>query len=151
MCADDPKTRSADGQYFGRFWYCVGGQIEPSESVQDAAWRETFEEVGISKGNVKLGPIVWFGEYDMILHDVPTHCVQTFIVAKTKQKNVFLNNLDDWEQAHIRNVEWFSLERITNGGEVIYPVVLPEYLPDIINEKYPSKPFEIDLAKAPKR
>ena len=42
-------------------------------------------------------------------------------------------------------MSWFSLDRIINSGEVIHPVLLPKYLPDIIAGKYPEEPLEIDL------
>lgn len=149
MCADDPKTTSADNKYHGRFWFCTGGQINPGESLQNAALREIFEETGITKEEVELGPVVWFGEFDMVLNGVLTHLKQTFIVAKTKQKNAFLNDPDQWEKKFVENMAWFSIEKIKSSEETIFPVLLPEYLPDILSEKYPDQPFEIDLALLP--
>lgn len=151
MCADDPKTTSVDKTYHGRFWFCLGGQMNPGESFEQAAIREIYEETGIQKEDLDLGPIVWFGEFDMVLNGTLTHLKQTFLVAKTNQKQVFLNDLDKWERTFIEKLAWFSLEKIKNCSEVIYPVVLPEYLPDVLAEKYPPTILEIDLAKQPKR
>jgi 8-oxo-dGTP pyrophosphatase MutT (NUDIX family) len=151
MCADDPKTTSADNSYHGRFWYCVGGEINQGESTQEAALRETYEETGIPQEKIELGPIVWFGEFDMILHGTLTHLKQSFIVAKTKHNAVFLNDLDQWEKGFVKNVAWFSLEKIKNSEETIFPVVLTNYLPDILSGQYPTEPFEIDLAKPPEK
>lgn len=149
MCAEDPKTTTAEGKYHGRFWFPIGGQIEANESIQEAAIREIFEETGIKEKEVELGPIVWFGEFDLVLNGVLTHLKQTFIVAKTKKQNVSLARPDNWEKKCVKEVSWFSLERILSCDEVIYPVLLPEYLPDILSGKYPQKPLEIDLAKQP--
>ena len=43
------------------------------------------------------------------------------------------------------------MDQIRNSEEVIFPVLMPEYLPDIISGNYPSSPLEIDLAKKPER
>ncbi len=149
MCADDPKTTSVDGTYHGRFWFTIGGKIEEGESMQEAALRELREETGITPDQVELGPVVWFGEFDLVLAGTPTHIKQTFIVAKTKQKNISLENLTQEEKAVIKKIAWFSLDDIKNSTEVIYPIVLPQYLPDIISGNYPEQPLEIDLGKQP--
>ena len=53
------------------------------------------------------------------------------------------------QNLNVKKVDWFSLEKIKNCKEVIFPVLLPKYLPDIMAEKYPSEPTEIDLGKQP--
>jgi len=149
MCADDPKTTTIEGKYHGQYWFPIGGEIEVNESIQEAAIREIYEETGIVNEEIELGPIVWFGEFDLILNSVPTRLKQRFIVAKTKQNSVSLTNLTQSEQAIVKKLAWFSLEKIKNSEEIIYPVVLAEYFPDIISGKYPKIPLEIDLAKQP--
>lgn len=149
MCADDPKTVSADGKYYGRFWFPIGGGIEEGESIVDAAIRELYEETGLRKEEFELGPVVWFGEFDLTLVGILTRMKETFIVAKAKRTNVSLTKLDDWEKKVVKGIAWFSLEEIKNSLDVIFPVLLGEYLPDIIAGKYPEKPIEIDLAKQP--
>lgn len=149
MCVDDPKTTSVEGKYSGPFWFPVGGAIEPGETIQEAALREVYEETGIKKEDIKLGPIVWFGEFDLILAGTPTHIKETFIVANTTQINIDLANLTSWEKAVVKKVDWFSLEKIKNCNQVIFPVLLPKYLPDIIAGNYPAEPIEIDLGKQP--
>ena len=149
LLVDDPKTITVKGKYHGKFWFPTGGEIKPHESIQEAAFREIYEETGIEKKEINLGPIVWFGEFDLILNGILTHLKQRFIVAKTKQKNVSLSNLTKWEKNVVKKIAWFSLEKIKNSDEIIYPVILPDYLPDILSENYPKKPIEIDLAKQP--
>lgn len=151
MCADDPTTTSKDGKYHGRFWFPIGGKIEEGESVQDAALREIFEETGITKDKIELGPIVWFGEFDLVLSGKIQHLKEQFIVGKTKQKNISLDNLTDEERVVVKYVAWFSLDKIKQSVDVIFPVVLPDYLPDILTGRYPDQPIEIDLAKQPEK
>jgi hypothetical protein len=49
----------------------------------------------------------------------------------------------------VKKFTWFSLEKIQNSKDIIYPVVLPKFLPDILNKKYPPKPIEINLSIQP--
>lgn len=151
MSSHNPSNKSITGEYHGRYWSLIGGAIEAKESLKEAAAREIYEETGIQWKEIEFGPIVWYGEFDLILHDTPTHIKQTFIVAKTKQKNLSLSHLTEFEKNVVKELAWFSLEKIQNCSEVVYPVVLPEYLPDIFAEKYPDTILEIDLAKQPKK
>lgn len=149
LYADDPKTTSVEGEYHGPFWFPVGGEIELGETPQEAALREIYEETGIKKENVELGPIVWEGEFTLVLAGTPVHIKEQFIIARTKQNKVSLSNLTKYEKAVIKKAAWFSLEDIENCKEIIYPVLLKEYLANIIAGKYPDNPLNIDLAKKP--
>lgn len=124
MCADDPKTTTVNGKYNGRFWFTIGGKIEDGESIEKAALRELYEETGLKGEEVILGPIVWFGEFDLILSGVATRLKQAFIVARTAKNNFTLENLTREEQAVVKRLDWFSLQKIQNSTEVIYPVLL---------------------------
>ncbi len=145
MCLDDPTITSIGEESRGPFWTLIGGEIEPDETIRDAAEREVLEETGLGKGDIEFGPIVWFGELDLVLYGKPTHIRQEFIVARTKRSGISLANLTSYEKEVVKTVSWFSLDRIIQSGEVVHPAVLPKYLPDIIAGKYPEEPIEIDL------
>ena len=139
MCIDDPKTKSIGGKYLGRFWIMIGGQVDEGESFKEAAIRELFEETGIIREEVELGPIVWFRELDWIANDKPIHLKEKFIVAKTKKKTVALTKLTEYESEVIKHLSWFSLGQIMSSKETIYPTLLSKHLPDIIANRYPKK------------
>jgi len=145
MRIDDPQTRGVGEDYRGPFWCMIGGQIEAGESVLEAAARELFEETGIAEEDVNFGPIVWFGECDLILYGTPTHIKQQFIVARTKKKTLSPANLTPGEAKRVKQLAYFSLHDIINSDEIIYPVLLPAYLPGIIAVKYSEEPIEIKL------
>jgi 8-oxo-dGTP pyrophosphatase MutT (NUDIX family) len=146
MCIDDPTTTSIGVDYNGRFWTLIGGEIEPNETIRDAVAREVFEETGLTREDIEFGPHVWFGELDLILNGKPRHIRQEFVVARARHRCVSLANLTEAEKKVVKQVSWFSLDRIINSGEVIHPIRLPEYLPEILAGKYPEEPLEINLA-----
>ncbi len=149
MCADDPKTRSKDNSYHGRFWFPIGGKIEEGENLKEAALREIYEETSLTQEQVEIGPVVWHGEFDMILDGTLSHLDQTFIVATTKKTDVKVHRPCEWEKKAIKCIKWFTLEEIKLSKEPIFPVILKDYLPDILNENYPSLPIEVDLGRQP--
>ncbi|NGX57938.1 MAG: RNA pyrophosphohydrolase [Chlamydiae bacterium] len=149
LCAEDPATTTVEGKYHGTYWFPPGGEIEPGETFEEAVVRELREETGLIEGDYILGPIVWFGEFELILYGKHTLLKQKFIVAHTKSDAISLHNLTEDEKQIIKKCEWFSLEKIKNYDEVIYPVVLKDHLPGILEGDYPKDPIEIDLGKQP--
>ena len=114
MCMDDPTITSIGEKYAGRFWTLIGGEIEPGETIRDAAVREVFEETGLSEEDIEFGPQVWSGKLDLMLKGKPIHIKQEFIVAKTRCRDISLANLTADEKEVIKQVAWFSLDRISN-------------------------------------
>ncbi len=145
MYINDPKTTSMDGKYKGNFYTLIGGSMESEETIEETIIREIFEETGLKQNEITLGPIVWYGEFDLILAGMPTHIKQKFIVAKTINKNVSLKHLTSYEKDVVEKLEWFSLEQIKNSKRIIYPIGLEQYLPDIITNRYPKEPIKINL------
>lgn len=148
--ADDPNTTTASGHYNGPFWFLVGGQIERNETIEEAALREIFEEAGIEKHHIELGPIVWKGEFDLMMNGVLTRQKQSFIVAKTNVTEISLNYLTKQEKEVIKDFRWFSYKQIDESDELIYPLCLKKHLPAILAGHYPCKPIIIDVGENPK-
>lgn len=143
MCIDDPKTRSINNEYKGKFWVTAGGKIEERETVKEAALRELFEETGIDKNEVKIGPIVWFRELDLILYGKLSYLKEQYIIAFTQKKNVSPVKLSSDEIGIIKTMRWFSLSQIKKIKEIVYPITLLKYLPSLIEKNYPKKPIKI--------
>ena len=149
LLARDDKTCNKNGKFNGKFWYMVGGGIEPGEDVLTAAKREVFEETGITSDKVNFGPIVWYGELDLIVNGVLMHLEQQFIVAHTEIVEFNTENFEENERETVERLAWRSLDEIKNAAEIVYPCVLAENLPNIIDGNFPSEPLWIDLEKQP--
>ncbi|MFK7824156.1 MAG: NUDIX hydrolase [Oligoflexales bacterium] len=149
MHAKDPSTTRTDGKYNGDFWFLIGGEQENGESVIQTAVRELWEETGLKEAEFKLGPIVWKGEFDLVLSGKERRMKQKFIVARTDDNSVCLNNLTESEKKVVKEIRWFSLDEIKQSEEIIYPVLLPEYLAPILSGIYPSEAIEVDIGRNP--
>lgn len=147
MCIEDFDISTLEGKKNKRFWCTIGGGIEVEETIEQAAVREIYEETGILEKEIKLGPLVWYNNVELVLKGVLTRLEESFIVARTKQIDVALHIPTEDEKQVVKKLEWFSIEDIKKSQEVIFPILLPKYLPDILSEKYPKEPVVIDLKK----
>lgn len=151
MKAEDPTTTEADGTYNGAFWFLIGGQIEENENYIDTAKREIKEETGLDANQIEIGPIIWFGEFDLVLSGIKRRMKQRFVLARTSSSNVSLHSLTEAEKKVIKKIDWFSLGEMKACKEVIYPVGLEDYLEPILVGNIPKTPIEIVLDRKAKK
>ena len=149
MCAEDPTTGTIEGKTHPRFWFTIGGKIEEGEDILTAATRELWEETGLQSHEVHFGPVVWYGRFPMILNGNPTDMQQQFIIAHTTNRQVQLQAPTAIEKKVIKKLAWFTLEDIIQEEDIIFPIILPEILPTILEKNYPDKPIWVDLGHEP--
>ena len=149
MSTDDKGIQGKEGNYNGRFWQMVGGKIEEGETLKEAAYRELYEETSLKKEQVDVQEPVWYGEVDLMIHGKLTRVKQSFVPARTSSTNVSLENLTEEEKPVCNRLEWFSLDKIRNCPDIIYPTLLTDsrYLPSILQGNIPKKIILIDLTK----
>ncbi len=86
-----------EGDYNKDKWIGVGGKFEPRESPEDCARRETFEETGLTVGEIKYRGIVTF-----IYQDI-TEYMHLFT---SKEFSGEMRTCDEGE------LEWVEIKRI---------------------------------------
>lgn len=145
----DDKNIKGNREYNGGFWQMIGGKIEEGEDYVSAIKREIFEETSITADKLEIGPIVFKGQMILNINEEPNDIRQSFVVVRSSTSKVSLENLTEDEKPALKKLKWFSYDEIKNCNEIIYPVVLPDYLNDIIKNKYQSEVLEIDIAKQP--
>lgn len=146
---NDKSITNKDCKYNGGFWQMIGGKIEDGEDYVSAIKREIFEETSIPEDKLEIGPVVFKGRMTFNINNEPNDMRQSFVVVRTSTSEVSLENLTEEEKPVLKKLKWFSYDEIKNCDEIIYPVVLSDYLPDILEGKYPSEVLEIDIAKQP--
>jgi ADP-ribose pyrophosphatase YjhB (NUDIX family) len=130
---EDPRVL----QKFRHFWATVGGAMEPNETVEQSALREIEEETGLT--DVKLGPVVWYGEPVIPINDEPIQFREYYIVAHVGDAPLSEEKWTDLERATIREMRWWTPEEILASTDKIFPFVLAEWLPEILAGNYPRE------------
>ena len=143
MCYENFDISAKEGTKNKRFWCTIGGGIEGKESLEEAAFREIYEETGITKEDINLGPIVWHSMLELKLKGILTTFDESFMVVKTRKTYVALCNPTDDEKERVTKLKWFTLDEIIESKDPIFPLALPQLLPDVLSQKYPEAPFEI--------
>ncbi len=128
------------------YWVAIGGSMHDGESIEDTAFREILEETGLQPSLIQLGPVVWFGEFDLMINRVKTRIKQRYIVAHTSNSKVTLDQLTNEEKSIVKDLKWFSLAEVRSCKETIYPKILLESLPPILQGDYPNEPMRLDLS-----
>jgi 8-oxo-dGTP pyrophosphatase MutT (NUDIX family) len=124
-----------------RFWFTVGGGLEPGESLMDAARREVAEETGLA--GVQFGPAVWYSEQLVTWNGEPALFRETFIAARSPTETLDDAAWTELERDMITGWRWWSVAEIAATDEVIFPRGLAPLLADVIAGRYPAEPLVI--------
>jgi ADP-ribose pyrophosphatase YjhB (NUDIX family) len=122
---------------FRHFWATVGGAMEPGETVEQSALREIEEETGLR--DVKLGPVVWYGEPVIPINDEPIQFREYYIVAHANDAPLSQDKWTELERNTIREMRWWTPREISASKDRIFPFVLADWLPEILEGSYPSE------------
>ncbi len=146
----DPSTTRLDKKQRNAFWCTIGGKIEQGETLQQATYRELFEETGLDADDIELGPIVWYGVHQMIISGEHVELDEKFVVAHLKSdKPLHQENFTANEKNVVTHTEWLSLAEILMHQEPIFPAIFKTHLSDIVTGKYPHHPLQVDLSLQP--
>jgi 8-oxo-dGTP pyrophosphatase MutT (NUDIX family) len=109
-----------------RWWVTPGGQIEPDESMTQAAIREVAEETGCSLSEADLrGPIA----YRHVVHGYSDQVIEqdeAFFLAMVQPFEVDISAHTPDEQKTILQHRWWSHDDLRHTDEWIWPVELVE-------------------------
>jgi 8-oxo-dGTP pyrophosphatase MutT (NUDIX family) len=115
-------VRGSDpGRPGSRYWFTVGGGLDPGEGVAEGAARELFEETGLRVAPTDLGDVVW-RETTEFPYDGTWHRQrQVFFLLRVDSWEVAVDALDPAEEHYIHEHRWWSLADLETTGEKIYP------------------------------
>lgn len=104
------------------FWVTAGGECEPSESFEDAARRELFEETGII---ADPGPqIAQMTPQFITVEGEPVQADERFFLVRVAEARIDTSRHTATEQALMTQHRWFTLEELADWPEPIFPVEL---------------------------
>lgn len=120
------------------YWFTIGGAVEGQETLQEAAAREMYEEVGIeARADDFTGPYgtttieFSFAEY-AITQD------QTFFAIRVDDTDVSFDHMEEIELATTVGHRWWSAEELEATAESYFPADLAVILRKITTGEAPA-------------
>lgn len=115
-----------------RYWFTVGGAIDPGESAAQAAARELAEEAGLVVAAGDLGEPVLkdITEFSFNRRQYRQH--QDFYLYKVDRHEVSTDGFDSWERDTIDQHRWWTIEELEATTEPVYPPTLAATLRQLL-------------------
>ncbi len=136
LCGHDPSRPER-----GRFWFTVGGGLDPGEVPETALRREVVEEVGIQ--DLEVGPPVWLLRNRFVFNGRAVDQENTFYLVRTGETAVDRSGQDEVEQESIVGARWWTLAELRTTPDRLYPVPLASALTALLHEGPPSAPIRL--------
>ncbi len=118
-----------------RYWFTVGGGLDPGEEPLDGAVRELFEEVGLRLGPAELaGPV----HHEIVRFPFDGRWYeqrQEFFVARVDAWEVDTSGQDEIELATVDAHRWWSIDELLATEEAYYPPDLADLLRRVLEEE----------------
>jgi 8-oxo-dGTP pyrophosphatase MutT (NUDIX family) len=130
FCGSDPAR---PGSGAPKWWFTVGGEAQPGETLQRAAAREVYEETGlVADPDEMIGP-VWQRDALIDFNDSVIRSHELFFVHRTQRFTPSSAGHSALELRYIHGHRWCNasdIAELVDGGEAVYPVQLGDLLPE---------------------
>jgi len=128
FCGSDPASEAGVAP---RWWFTVGGAVEPGEALPEAAVREIEEETGLIVSPADLIGPVWRREAVFEFNGTVIRSEEMFFIHRTSRFEPSITGHTALERRSIHGHRWCdedTIGELAARGETVYPLQLAELL-----------------------
>ena len=130
FCGSDPAITDGTAP---RWWFTIGGEAAPGESLAATAARELAEETGlrVDAGDI-IGP-VWQRQSEINFNGAVMHSDEFYFLHRTTRFEPSTAGRTELELRYIHGHRWCdptAIAEIEASGQRVYPLQLAELLAD---------------------
>lgn len=133
--------RSRDSYTQTECWYPVGGGVEPGETLQDAAARETYEETGLR--TLPIGRQVWRRDHTYQFDGRVLQVHEEWLLHRVDHFQPVPAQLTEHESRSIVGFRWWPLPELAKSAETVFPPQLGNLTRDLLITGLPRTPIDI--------
>ncbi len=131
FCGSDPARSDGSDGPAPRWWFTVGGAVQPGETLAEAAVREVAEETGLRAPQAEMIGPVWRRDAVIDFNGSIIRSEEMFFVYRTGRFEPVATGRTALERRYIHGHRWCDatmIDELVAEGETVYPLQLGELL-----------------------